>query len=127
MTPSDPEARPTALQQSILRILWDRGRATSAEVRDALAAERDLAPTTVATLLKRMEERGLVAHEQSGRTFLWFAAKDEAEVGRDLVGGLAKNLYGGRAADLFAHLLDTGSVTAEDLADIKRMIRDAET
>lgn len=125
MTP-DPDPRPTALQQSILRILWDRGRATVTEVRDALAGERDLAPTTVATILKRLEQRGLVGHERDGRQFLWFAVKDESEVGRDLVGGLARHLYGGRAADLFAHLLDTGSVSADDLKRIKRMIRDAE-
>lgn len=123
--PRDLELTP--LQQAILRILWDAEEATVLEVQSALRAEtRDLAQTTVATLLKRLEERSLVDHRKEGRQFVYFAVVDEDEVGRDLVGSLNEELYGGRASELFAHLLDTTELTKADFARIKKLVRDAE-
>ena len=49
------------LQLSLMRVLWQRGEASTAEVAEALRGERDLAHTTVATLLTRLEKRGLLA------------------------------------------------------------------
>lgn len=122
----DKDLKLTSLQQSILRVLWDANEASVVDVQSALASERSLAQTTVATLLKRLEERGLVDHRKEGRQFVYFATVDADEVGRDLVGGLATDLYGGRASELFAHLLDTTKVTEDDLSRIKKLLRDAE-
>ena len=58
-TPRVP--RLTAPQLEIMRVLWDRTEATVVEIHQALRAERPLAPTTIATLLSRLEKRGLVA------------------------------------------------------------------
>ena len=52
----------TELQIAIMRILWERKEATVAEIHAALLDERGLAPTTVATLLSRLEKRGAVKH-----------------------------------------------------------------
>lgn len=127
MSPKADEGRSelTPLQQAIMGILWAEGEATVLKVRDRLAAEREIAPNTVATLLKRLGERGLVAHRKEGRQFVYRAAVSRDRVGRGLVESLAENLYGGRAADLFAHLLDASSVTDGDLETIERLLAEA--
>ena len=50
------------LQLAIMQVLWERGEATVSEVREALAPDRELAHTTVGTMLARMEEAGQVSH-----------------------------------------------------------------
>ncbi|MEO7965492.1 MAG: BlaI/MecI/CopY family transcriptional regulator, partial [Gemmatimonadaceae bacterium] len=59
----------TDLQLAIVRLLWDRGECTVVDVQDGLLPERPLAQTTVATLLSRLEKRGVVSHRVAGRQF----------------------------------------------------------
>ena len=119
---SSPQIRLSALQLAILRILWERGEASVNEVHGALGTKRKLAPTTVATLLKRLEKRGLLTHRSAGRQFLYRSLKSADEVNRSMVSGLVEDLFGGRALELFGHLLDTQEVSPKDLARIKQMI-----
>ena len=58
------------LQLRIMRVLWSQPDATVADVLTALGPKADLAYTTIATMLRKMEERGLVTHLTDGRTFL---------------------------------------------------------
>lgn len=121
-----PEQRLSGLQLALLRVLWDRGEATVNDVHAALKSARSLAPTTIATMLRRLEKRGLLAHRTEGRQFVYRALKSADEVGRTLVSDLVDDLYEGRPAELFAHLLDSKEVAPGDLARIKRMIEDRE-
>ena len=63
------------LQLAILRALWNRGEAPVSEVHAALS-DRGLALTTIATMLRKMEEKGLVSHRGHGRQFLYRAEVD---------------------------------------------------
>ena len=67
------------LQIAILRVLWDEGEATVARVTEALAGKRR-APTTIATMLSKLERRGIVAHRVEGRQFVYRAHVSEQEV-----------------------------------------------
>ena len=70
----------TDLQIALLRVLWDRREATVAEIAEALRPARDLAPTTIATLLSRLEKRGVVSHTAQGRQYVYRARVSEGEV-----------------------------------------------
>ena len=59
------------LQHAIMAILWARGEATAAEVYEALREDRGLAPTTIATMLRKMEDKGVVVHRAQGRQFVY--------------------------------------------------------
>jgi BlaI family transcriptional regulator, penicillinase repressor len=110
------------LQLRIMRILWDRGAATVAEVHQALGARPRLAYTTVATMLRKMEVRGLVAHRADGRTFVYRAAVGEERVGRNMAGHLLDRLFEGSVASMVSHLLTTREVSAAELAELERLI-----
>ena len=71
----------TPLQLDVLQVLWERGEATVNDVTDALRDSRALAPTTVATLLSRLEKRRFVKRRREDRQFRWSAsiAREEAQ------------------------------------------------
>ena len=117
----------TELQLEILAVLWERGEATAAVVREELG--RPLAQTSVLTILRRLEKRGVVTHRAIGRQFLYRARVSPARVKRSMVtdfGDLADRLFGGDRAELVSHLLKESDVDADDLARLKELIEQRE-
>ena len=112
----------TDLQIALLRVLWERGEATVAELCDALRPERALAPTTVATLLSRLEKRGVVRHRTVARQYVYRAAVTEQEVRRSMVSELTDRLFDGDVTALVAHLLTADAVDPQDLAKVRDLI-----
>lgn len=114
------------LQLAILRVLWSCGEATASDVHAALHAERGLAPTTIATMLKKMENRGLVTHREDGRRFIYRPAVTEEVVTRSMVADLTERLFGGKASELVGHLLAEHDIDRSELAELNRLISQAE-
>jgi BlaI family penicillinase repressor len=114
------------LQLAILRVLWASGEATASDVHAALHAERGLAPTTIATMLKKMEHRGLVTHREEGRRFIYRPAVTEEAVTRSMVADLTDRLFGGKASELVGHLLAEYDIDRAELAELNRLISQAE-
>lgn len=110
------------LQLAIMRILWTRGEASVAQVHQALESERGLALTTIATMLSKMEKKGIVSHRNEGRLFIYRACVSEETVHRSMVSELTERLFDGRASLLVSHLLAQGEIDARELAEIQRMI-----
>src|SRR5437870_2605904 len=101
-----------------MRVVWERGEASTADVADALAASRGLAHTTVATLLTRLEKRGAVASRRDGRQLVYTAKVTEETVRRSMVSGLVASIFGGDAKALVAHLVSEEEVAPGDLERI---------
>ncbi len=112
----------SALQIAILRVLWQRGEATVAQVQEALLAERGLAHTTVATLLMRLAKRGLVARSPQGRSFVYRALVEESDIRRSMVSALTEGLFGGDPSALVHHLIDEGDLDKEELARLRKLL-----
>ena len=117
----------TELQITILRLLWAHGEASVAEIWEALHAERGLAQTTVATLLTRLERRGVVARRADQRQYLYRALVTEPEVQRSMVGELTERLFEGDVTALVNHLLSSQEIAPGDLARLRSMIDAAES
>ena len=110
------------LQLEVMQVLWKLPEASAAGVAAALAPERPLAQTTVATVLSRLSRRGLVVARRDGRQLLYRAAASEASVRRGLVGGLLRRLFGGDASALLAHLVDEREIAAGDLERVEALL-----
>ena len=115
-----------SLQLAIMRVLWEK-EATVGEVRDALSAEgRDLAYTTVATMLAKMERKGQVGHRAAGKAFVYRPLLRQDQVSRSMVSDLAQRLLGGDVTLMVSHLLDGCELSPEELARLKALIRKKE-
>ena len=113
------------LQLRILQVLWERREASVADVHADLKPERDLAYTTIATMLRKMEARELVAHREEGRTFLYRAMVAAEEVNRSVGTHLVERLFEGSVADAVSHLLTSRAVSRAELDQLEKLIKDA--
>ena len=112
------------LQLKIMQALWERGEATVADVFAAVAGERNLAYTTVATMLRKMEARALVKHRLEGRTFFYQAAVAAEAVSTGMADHLLDRVFEGSLSDMVHHLLSTREVSREELSKLEKLIAD---
>jgi predicted transcriptional regulator len=112
----------TELQTAILRVLWDRGEATVVDIWESLYAERGLAQTTIATMLIRLERRGVVGRRAQARQYLYRALVTEEGVQHSMVGELTERLFNGDVTALMRHLLTAQEMKPGDLARVRQMI-----
>ena len=110
------------LQHAIMRLLWERGEASVSEVHEAFQKERGLAPTTLATMLAKMERKGVVKHRTEGRRFVYRAIVSERVVRLSMVGELMERLFDGDPAALVSHLIAEHSVDPDELEALRRLL-----
>jgi BlaI family transcriptional regulator, penicillinase repressor len=108
------------LQLKIMKVLWARSEVSVGEVQKALEAE--LAYVTVATMLRKMEARGLVRHRVEGRTFLYKPLVAEAAVTRGVVGDLLNHFFAGSLPAMVSHLLTSREVSRQELTELEKLI-----
>ena len=112
----------TDLQLALIEVLWEKGEATVAEVQEALLEDRGLAMTTVATLLSRLEKRGVVEHRTEGRQYVYRPLVSRDTVCDSMVSALTDRLFQGDVTALLSHLLTASAISTGDLARVRRMI-----
>ena len=114
------------LQHAIMRVLWARSEATVAEVHEALLDERGLAPTTIATMLRKMEDKGVVAHRVEDRHFVYRPAVSEDEVRSSMVGELLDRLFAGDPAALVSHLVADHDIDEAEVERLRALLESTE-
>jgi BlaI family penicillinase repressor len=119
-TPRVP--RLTAPQLEIMRVLWDRTEATVVEIHQSLRAERPLAPTTIATLLSRLEKRGLVTYRTEGRQYVYRAVLQEQEARKHALVEVTRGLFAGDVATMVSQLLSSHELRPGDLVKVRELI-----
>ena len=112
----------TALQLDVLGVLWEHGEATVTDVTRALRDARGLAPTTVATILTRLEKRGVVKRRRVERQFRYTATIAREAARRAQVDELAKSLFDGDLGGLVHHLVARDEIGASDLERVRRLL-----
>jgi predicted transcriptional regulator len=110
------------LQIALMRVLWRRGETSTADVAAELADERGLKHTTVATVLTRLEKRGVGAQRREGRQLFYRALAGEAQVRRSMVADLVGALFDGDARQLVAHLVQESEIAPGDLAKVRKRL-----
>lgn len=120
--PRPASQHPTDGELEILRVLWDRQSATLGQVCEALRADRDVATTTVATMLGVMLDKGLVRRKKETRGYRWSAAVTRDATAKGMVGKLVNTVFDGSAGRLVVHLVEGGKLSNDELAELRTLI-----
>jgi BlaI family transcriptional regulator, penicillinase repressor len=120
-----PDRQPlTELQIAILRLLWDQGELTVAQIWEQLYAERKLAQTTIATIVARLQRRRILARRSRDKQFVYRALVTEADVQHSMVSELTERLFAGDVTALVSHLLSARDIAPGDVARLRKMLKD---
>ena len=120
-------SQPTDGELEILKALWEQGPSELKQVCAALRRGRPVATTTVATMLKLMQEKGLVDRDESARSSVWSARVSRAATSSSLLRRLMDLVFDGSAQRLFAHMIETENLSPQERAEIRRMLAEGST
>ena len=124
--PRASSSRPTDAELEILGILWTRGPSTVREVHERLNQIKPTGYTTVLKFLQIMSDKGLVRRREVHRLHVYEAALPKQATQSQLVRDLATPAFGGSPLQLAMRALDTDRASAEELAQIRQLLDDAE-
>lgn len=110
------------LQLKIMKVLWEKSEVSIPEVHQLVGQESDLAYTTISTMLRKMEGKGLVKHRVRDRKLLYRPLVREEAVARKMSSHFIEGLFEGSLADMVSHLLDTRKVSPEELDKLAELI-----
>jgi len=115
-------SQPTEGELEILKALWEQGPSELKQVCAALRRGRPVATTTVATMLKLMQEKGLVNRDEAARSSVWSARVSREAASTSLVRRLMGLVFDGSARRLLAHMIETEKLSPQERAEIRRML-----
>lgn len=115
----------TQRELEVMHVFWTAGQSTAAEIRDHLAtAGRDLAYTTVATLVRILTEKGFLEQTNVERPFRYRPVRSFEEVSRSILGDLVERLFHGSREQLLVRLLAERRLTAKERAVLEAILRE---
>jgi BlaI family transcriptional regulator, penicillinase repressor len=114
---------PTELELEILKVLWEEGPLSGRLIRDRLAPVRDLAYTTVMTMLGIMEEKRYVTRRKEGGNYVYSAKLSRKAASRRMLRDLVDRVFDGSAATAMVNLLETSDVDADELRQLRELIQ----
>lgn len=110
----------TDRELDIMAVLWELGSATVSDVRDRITDP--LAYTTVQTVLRILEEKGHVGHEEDGRFHRYFPLVDRTQAGKGALHRVLSKIFSGSPELLMTHLLQERKLSPEELRRIKGIL-----
>jgi predicted transcriptional regulator len=116
--------QPTEGELEILKVLWEQGPSALKQVCEGLRRTRSVATTTVATMLKLMQEKGLVerGEGEAGRGSVYSARVSREAASAGLVRRLVDLVFDGSARRLVAHMLESERLSDRDRVEIRRLL-----
>lgn len=115
----------TERELEVMHVFWDRGESTAADVRDALDEQgRDLAYTTVATLVRILLDKEFLTQTNEDRPFKFIPARTYEEVSRSLLGDLVQKVFGGSRTQLLMRLFEEQKLSPQEKQRLKDLLSD---
>jgi BlaI family transcriptional regulator, penicillinase repressor len=111
-------------EYAVMEVLWDQAPLTAAEVAERVDASRDWSVRTVKTLLSRLLSKGVLAHEEDGRRYLYRPQIDRCAYVTHESRKLVDRMFGGRITPLVAHFAEQRALTPEDIAEIETLLKE---
>jgi predicted transcriptional regulator len=112
-------------EQRLMEVIWQRGSASVAEVLEALADRDRPAFNTVQTMLRILEKKGYLRHEERGRAFVYRATVKREDAARAAVRSVVKRFFGNSAGTLALRLLENEELSDEELRRMRALIDEA--
>ncbi len=120
------QAALSRLENKIMRVVWQQGEATAEAVRTALGASTPLKDSTVRTILRRLEQKGYVAHRSRGRAYVYVPKIAPRNAAVSAVRGIIQRLCNGSVEDLLLGMVDQEMLSPETLQALAEQIEAGE-
>jgi BlaI family penicillinase repressor len=111
-------------EQEVMEVLWRESPLAASDVADRVDRGRGWSARTVKTLLSRLLAKGVLAHEEDGRRYLYRPTIPREDYVAQESGKLIDRMFGGRVTPLVAHLAERDRLSPKDIAEIEALLKE---
>jgi predicted transcriptional regulator len=120
---SDPRTQLGARERQIMDVLYGRGRATVSEVLSDLSDPPSY--SAVRGMLRYLEEKGYVRHEEDGPRYVYMASAPKADVRKSALGHIVNTFFDGSVSSVVAALIEGDPLSSEEHEKLSRLLDEA--
>jgi predicted transcriptional regulator len=113
------------LEEAIMDVVWRQGAVRAEDVREALREKHDLTDSTIRTLLRRIEAKGILEHSIEGRTFVYRSSVKQSEMANQAVQNVIDRFCEGSLSSLLIGMADDRMITPDELRELAAEIERA--
>jgi BlaI family transcriptional regulator, penicillinase repressor len=117
----------TGQELEIMKVIWKLGPATVRQVYETLLERRKIAYTTVMTMMNILEQKGFLKKRADEKAYVYAPSRPEKQVIQAMVRDFVDRVFNGAAEPLLLHLLEDEKLTRQELDEVRRSIRQAES
>jgi len=110
------------LEADVMRVVWEKGEVQVEDVHQALLRDRQIAYTTVMTVMTRLANKGLLTRQKQGRAYLYRAACQREEMAQSTLQEWSQRFFGGRVMPAISFLLGSEKLNPEEIQELRRLV-----
>lgn len=110
------------LEADVMRLVWEKGEVQVEDVHQALLRDREIAYTTVMTVMSRLAAKGWLSRRKQGRAYLYRAARRREETAASTLQEWSRRFFGGRVMPAISFLLGSEQLSPDEVAELRRLV-----
>ncbi len=114
----------TNAEMEIMQVIWDLGKASVRDVHEVLESRKQVAYTTIMTMMKILEDKGHLCKVQLGRAYIYSPVRSRQQVTSSMLSEFLNRVYEGSARELVLNLVDDSKLSDQELKEIARIIEE---
>lgn len=118
------EIRLGRLELQIMNVVWEKGKATVHDVKDALSRGRKPAYSTILTMMRKLEAKGYLKHDVDDRTYVYRPTISQKAARQGILGDIVDRLFDGSPSLLLNSLVEQGHISEKELEQIQKLIKE---
>ena len=112
----------TDLEADVMQVVWQKGQVTVRDVYETLRSTRDLAYTTIMTVLSTLAKKGIVEYFQEGRAYIYRPKISQKEAAQRSVTKVLQKFFDGSPRALVAHLIDADVISQDEFESLRQLL-----
>jgi len=109
-------------QLEVMEVVWKLDQATVHQVRDRINQKKNLAYTTILSVMQKLEQEGWLKHRADGRTYVYKATVTREQAGTRTIRHLIDQVFSGKPLLMFQHLMDDARLSDKEISQLRKLI-----
>lgn len=111
----------------VMNLIWDQHPVTASDLVETLSPKSGWHPKTIKTMLNRLVKKGALGYREEGNRYLYYPKVNRAACIRQESQSFLKRVFGGAASPMLAHFVENTPLSADEIAELKRLLNAKET
>ena len=112
------------VELQIMKVVWEKGKATVHDVKDVLGRGRKPAYSTILTMMRKLETKGYLKHDVDDRTYVYRPTISQETVRHGILGDILDRLFEGSPSLLLDSLVEQNRISKKELVQIQKLIKE---